>query len=129
VQRHQGDALIAWENEAQLAVKQLGKDDYEIVYPSVSILAEPPVAVVDGNATKHGTSKVAEAYLRFLYTEQGQEIAAKHYYRPRSKEAFAKYASQFPKIDLVTISDFGGWAKAQPKYFDDGGIFDQIETK
>jgi sulfate transport system substrate-binding protein len=126
VQRKQGDALIAWENEAQLAVKQLGKDEYEIVYPSVSILAEPPVALVDGNADKHGTRKVAEAYLQFLYTEQGQELAAKHYYRPRSAEAFAKYAGQFPKIDLVTIDDFGGWPKAQPQFFGDGGVFDQI---
>ncbi|HTH96771.1 MAG TPA: sulfate ABC transporter substrate-binding protein [Stellaceae bacterium] len=126
VQRRQGDVLIAWENEAQLAIQQLGKDNLQIVYPSVSILAEPPVAVVEENAKKHHTLKQAQAYLQFLYSEEGQELAAKHYYRPRSSQALQKYASQFPKIDLVTIKDFGGWAKAQPEFFGDGGVFDQI---
>jgi sulfate/thiosulfate-binding protein len=126
VQRHQGDALIAWENEALLASRQLSKEGLEIVVPSVSILAEPPVALVDANADKHGTRKLATAYLQFLYSEEGQELAAKHFYRPRSKTAFAKYAGQFPKVDLVTIQDFGGWSKAQPYFFGDGGIFDQI---
>ncbi len=127
VERGIGDVLIAWENEAYLAINELGKDKFEIVNPSVSILAEPPVAVVDKVAKKHGTEKVAKAYLDYLYTEEGQEIAAKNYYRPRSKEVAEKYADQFPDIKLFTIDEvFGGWTKAQKLHFDDGGVFDQI---
>jgi len=127
VERGIGDVLIAWENEALLAVNELGRDKFEIVAPSVSILAEPPVAVVDKVANKHGTRAVAQAYLEFLYTEQAQTIAAKHYYRPRSQAVLSKYAAQFPQITLFTIDEvFGGWHKAQKEHFDDGGIFDQI---
>jgi sulfate/thiosulfate-binding protein len=126
VQRHQGDVLIAWENEARLAIKQMPDEGFQIVYPSVSIQAEPPVAVVDANAQKHNTTKVATAYLQFLYSEQGQDLAAKYFYRPRSEAAFKKYAGQFPKVDEVTIKDFGGWGKAQPQFFGDGGVFDEI---
>jgi len=127
VQRHQGDVLIAWEDEAMLAADELGKDQFQIVVPSVSILAEPPVAVVDVNATKHGVEKEAEAYLRYLYTPEGQELAAKHYFRPRSPEVLARYAAQFPELDLFTIDGmFGGWRRTQAKFFADGGIFDQI---
>ena len=127
-QRGIGDVLIAWENEALLATEVLGKDKFELVVPSMSILAEPPVAVVDKVVDRRGTRKVAEAYLTFLYSPAAQEIAAKHYFRPRSAEVLAKYAKQFPKLNLVTIDDvmFGGWAKAQKKHFDDGGVFDQI---
>ena len=111
-QRGIGDVLISWENEAFLATKELGKDKFEIVVPSVSILAEPPVAVVDKVALRRGTTDVARAYLEYLYSKEGQEIVAKHYYRPRDPEVAAKYASVFPKIDtLVTIADFGGWAQ------------------
>lgn len=127
VERGIGDVLIAWENEAYLAINELGRDKFEIVVPSVSILAEPPVALVDKNVDKHGTREVAKAYLDFLYTEQGQEIAAKHYFRPRSQSIAGKYASQFEAIDLFTINDvFGGWDKAQKTHFADGGIFDEI---
>ena len=126
VERGIGDVLVAWENEAFLAVNELGKDRFEIIAPSVSILAEPPVTVVDKAAKKHGTEEVAKAYLEFFYTEEGQEIIAKHYYRPRSGAALAKYADQFPKIELFTIESFGGWQKVQEKHFADGGIFDQI---
>jgi sulfate transport system substrate-binding protein len=127
VQRGIGDVLLAWENEAFLAVNELGKDQFEIVWPSVSILAEPPVAVVDKVADKRGTRAIAQAYLEFLYTEQAQEIAAKQYYRPRSAAVAAKYSRQFPAIKLFTIDEvFGGWAKAQPEHFGDGGVFDQI---
>jgi sulfate/thiosulfate transport system substrate-binding protein len=127
VERGIGDVLLAWENEALLAVKQLGPDKFDTVFPSLSILAEPPVTLVDKVADRHGTRKVAEAYLQFLYTKQGQEIIAQNYYRPRDAEVAKRYASQFPALKLVTIDDtFGGWAKAQPKFFDDGGIFDQI---
>ena len=127
VQRGIGDVLIAWENEALLAVKEVGGDQFEIVAPSLSILAEPPVAVVDKNVAHHGTGKVAEAYLHYLYTDVGQEIAAKNFYRPRNAAIAAKYAGQFPKINLVTIDDvFGGWQKAQKTHFADGGVFDQI---
>jgi sulfate transport system substrate-binding protein len=126
-QRGIGDVLLAWENEAFLAVKQLGPDKFEIVSPTLSILAEPPVSVVDQVVDKHGTRKVAEEYLRYLYSKEGQEIAAKHFYRPRAPEIAAKYAAQFPNITLVTIDGvFGGWAKAQAKHFSDGGIFDRI---
>jgi sulfate/thiosulfate-binding protein len=124
-----GDVLLAWENEAFLAVERLGKGELEIVVPSRSILAEPPVAVVEKNAEKHGTKAVAQAYLEFLYTPEGQELAAKSFYRPRDPNVAARYASKFPKIDLVTVDGvFGGWQKAQATHFADGGVFDQIYT-
>jgi sulfate/thiosulfate transport system substrate-binding protein len=127
VERGIGDVLIAWENEAFLAVKELGPDKLEIVAPSVSILAEPPVTLVDKVVDRHGTRKVAQAYLEYLYSEEGQTIAAKHYYRPRAEVIAAKYASQFPKIGLFTVDQvFGGWQKAQTTHFNDGGVFDQI---
>ena len=128
VNNGQGDALLAWENEAFLALKEDGgADKFEIVVPSLSILAEPPVAVVDKNAEKKGNSEIAKAYLEHLYSPAGQEIAAKNFYRPRDKDVAAKYAKQFPTLDLVTIDkDFGGWKTAQPKFFNDGGVFDQI---
>jgi sulfate/thiosulfate-binding protein len=127
VERGIGDVLIAWENEALLAIKELGPDKFEIIAPSLSILAEPPVAVVDKVAKKHGTAALAQAYLEFLYTPEGQELAAKNYYRPRNAAVAAKYASQFPKLTLITIDQvFGGWAKAQRTHFADGGVFDQI---
>ena len=127
VERGIGDVLLAWENEALLAIKELGPAKFEVVVPSVSILAEPPVTVVDKVARKHGTAAVAQAYLEFLYTPEGQELAAKHYYRPRNAAVAAKHAAQFPKVALFTIDEvFGGWAKAQPAHFGDGGVFDQI---
>ncbi len=130
VERGLGDVLIAWENEAQLAVNEIGRDKFEIVAPSLSILAEPPVAVVDKVAEKHGTRLTAQAYLDYLYSEEGQNIAARHYYRPRDAKVAAKYAAQFPKLKLVTIADaFGGWQKAQKTHFADGGSFDQIYLK
>ncbi len=129
VQRGLGDVLLAWENEAFLAVNELGKDKFEIVVPSLSILAEPPVAVVDKFADKHGTRPVAEEYLKYLYTKEGQEIAAKNYYRPRLKSVAAKY-DHFAKVKLFTIDDvFGGWQKAQKTHFADGGTFDQVYQK
>ena len=122
-----GDVLLAWENEAYLAVKELGPDKFEIVTPSLSILAEPPVSVVDKVVDKKGTRKVAEAYLQYLYSPEGQEIAARHYYRPRDAKVAEKYAQQFAKVNLITIDDvFGGWEKAQKTHFADGGTFDQI---
>ncbi|MBA3658689.1 MAG: sulfate ABC transporter substrate-binding protein [Gemmatimonadales bacterium] len=127
VERGIGDVLIGWENEALLAVKELGPDKFEIVMPSTTILAEPPVAVVDRVAKKHGTGDVARAYLDYLYTEAGQEIAAKHFYRPRLASVAAKYAAQFPKVSTFTVDEtFGGWRKAQETHFADGGTFDQI---
>jgi sulfate/thiosulfate transport system substrate-binding protein len=127
VQREIGDVLIAWENEAFLSIKELGPDKVEIVVPSQSILAEPPVSIVDKVVDKKGTRKVAEAYLEYLYTPEGQEVAAKNYYRPRLDSVAKKYASTFPKIKLVTIDEvFGGWQKAQKTHFADGGEFDQI---
>ncbi len=127
VERGIGDVLIAWESEAMLVVNDFGKDEFEVVIPSMSILAEPPVTVVDKVVSKHGTEEISKAYLDFLYTEQGQEIAVKHYYRPRLESIAAKYADKFPKLDLITIDDaFGGWTKAQKTHFSDGGIFDQI---
>jgi sulfate transport system substrate-binding protein len=127
VERGIGDVLIAWENEALLAIKELGPGKFEIVAPSVSILAEPPVAVVDKVAGKHGTKEVARAYLEYLYTPTGQEIAAKHFYRPRLAEVAAKYANQFPKMALVTVDEvFSGWKKAHATHFADGALFDQI---
>jgi sulfate/thiosulfate-binding protein len=127
VERGIGDVLIAWENEALLAIKELGPGKFEVVAPSVSILAEPPVAVVDKVAGKHGTREVARAYLEYLYTPAGQEIAARHFYRPRLPAVAAKYANQFPKISLVTVDEvFGGWKKAHTTHFADGALFDQI---
>ena len=127
VQRGLGDVLIAWESDAFLSVKELGREKFEIVYPSVSILAEPPVSIVDKVVDQKGTRKVATAYLEYLYSPEGQEIAAKNFYRPRSSEVTEKYGKQFPKIELFTIDDvFGGWTKAQKTYFDDGGVFDKI---
>jgi len=126
VERGQGDVLIAWENEALLAANKLGRGKFEIVVPSVSILAEPPVAVVDKNADKHGTKATAEAYLKFLYTPEAQDIIARNYFRPRNRQVAAKYKSQFPNMKLFTIDrNFGGWAKAQALHFNDGGLFDQ----
>ncbi len=122
-----GDVLISWENEAYLAMNELGKDKFEIVYPSVSILAEPPVAVVDRNVNLRGTRKIAEGYLKFLYSEEAQGIAAKHFYRPRLESAAQKYSSQFPSLELFTIDQvFGGWQKAEKTHFADKGTFDQI---
>ena len=126
VQRGLGDVLIAWENEAQLAVNELGSDKLQIVVPTISILAEPPVAVVDKVALRRGTREVATAYLQYLYSKEGQEIIARNYYRPRDAEIFAKYAARFPRLRLVTIADFGGWAKAQQDHFSEDGVFDQI---
>ncbi|QRM54617.1 sulfate ABC transporter substrate-binding protein [Sinorhizobium sp. BG8] len=128
-QRQIGDVLLAWENEAYLAGEEFGKDSFDIIVPPISILAEPPVAVVDGNVDAKGTRKVAEAYLQYLYSEEGQNIAAKHFYRPSKPELVkSELLKQLPDIKLVTIDDpiFGGWAKAQPEHFGDGGIFDQI---
>jgi sulfate/thiosulfate transport system substrate-binding protein len=126
-QRGLGDVLIAWENEAHLILKEFGADQFEIVAPPVSILAEPPVAIVDRNVDKHGTRKVAEAYLNFLYTPQAQEIIARNSYRPRNATVFRKYASSFPNIRLFTIGElFGTWRQTQKTHFSDGGTFDQI---
>ncbi|MFB9994736.1 sulfate ABC transporter substrate-binding protein [Deinococcus oregonensis] len=126
VERGIGDVLLAWENEALLATRELGVGKFQIIVPSVSILAEPPVTVVDKNAAKHGTAKVAKAYLQYLYTAEGQEIIAKNFYRPRSQAVAAKYVAQFPKVNLFSIAQFGGWRAAQKKYFADGGVFDQV---
>ncbi len=127
VQRGIGDVLISWENEAYLALKEDGADKFQVVLPSVSVLAEPPVALVDKNVDRHGTRAVAEAYLEYLYTPEGQEIAARNFYRPRLKSVADKYASQFPKIKLFTADDtFGGLTKAAATHFSDGGVFDQI---
>jgi sulfate transport system substrate-binding protein len=127
VERGIGDVLIAWENEALLAIKELGPDKVEIVAPSISILAEPPVAVVDKVVDRRGTRKVAEAYLQYLYSEEGQEIAAKNYYRPTNEKIAKKYAAQYPKLKLFTVDEVaGGWTKAQKMHFADGGLFDQI---
>jgi sulfate/thiosulfate-binding protein len=127
VERGIGDVLIAWENEALLAIKELGPGKFEVVAPSISILAEPPVTVVDKVAGKHGTRQVAQAYLEYLYTPAGQETAARHFYRPQTAAVAEKHAAQFPKLTLVTIDEvFGGWAKAQATHFADGAVFDQI---
>ena len=127
VERGIGDVLLAWENEAYLAVKELGPDKVEIVVPSYSILAEPPVALVDKVVDKRGTRKVAQAYLEYLYTPEGQEIAARHYYRPTLAAVANKYDKQFAKVTLFTLKDyFGDWQKAQKTHFADGGTFDQI---
>ena len=127
VQRGIGDVLLAWENEAYLAVHEFGSDKVEIVAPSVSILAEPPVAVVNGVTDKRHTTEVAREYLNYLYSDEGQEIAAKNYYRPRSKAVAVRYAQQFTNLELFTVDQaFGGWRKAQKTHFEDGGVFDQI---
>ncbi len=127
VQRGIGDVLLAWENEALLAMNELGRDKVEIVYPSISILAEPPVTVVDKTVDKRGTRAVATAYLEYLYSPEGQEIVAKHYYRPRLKAVAEKHAARFPEIKLLTIDEeFGGWGKAQKEHFADGGVFDRV---
>ena len=130
VERGIGDVLIAWENEAQLALRELGRDRFEIVAPTTSILAEPPVALVDKVVDKRGTRKVAQAYLEFLYTPAGQEIVARNFYRPVDAQVAAKFASQFPRIALFTVDEvFGGWAKAQKTHFADGGVFDQVASR
>ena len=126
-QREIGDVLLAWENEAHLALKEFGADKFEIVTPSLSILAEPPVALVDKNAKRHHTTDVANEYLKYLYSDEGQEIAAKNFYRPRNEEVAKKYAGNFNQLKLVTLDEeFGSWAKAQKTHFADGGVFDQI---
>jgi len=126
VEREIGDVLLSWENEAYLALQQFGKGKFEIVYPSSSVLAEPPVALVDRNVDRHGTRAIAQAYLQYLYSKEGQEIAAKHFFRPRLTAA-AKAGPQFPQIKLYTVNEvFGGWSEAQKKHFADGGVFDQI---
>jgi sulfate/thiosulfate transport system substrate-binding protein len=129
-QRNLGDVLITWENEAFLALKEFKQGAFEIVVPQISILAEPPVAWVDGNTARHGTAAVAKAYLEYLYTPEGQEIAAKNFYRPRDATVAARYANTFKKVaTLLTIQDFGGWTQAQAKHFSDNGVFDQIYAK
>lgn len=129
IQRGIGDVFISWENEAFLAIEEFGADKFELIVPSLSILAEPAVSLVDKYADKHKTRKVAEAYLNYLYTDEGQEIIGKHHYRPSNPAVAAKFATKFPKLNLVTIADFGGWAKAQQTHFADGGVFDQIYQK
>lgn len=129
VQRGIGDVLLAWENEAFLSIKELGPDKVDIVVPSLSILAEPPVAVVDKVVLRRGTRDVATEYLKYLYSAEGQEIIARNYYRPIDKQVAEKYSHQFPKVELVTIKDLGGWTTAQKVHFGDGGIFDQISTQ
>ena len=129
VERNVGDVLITWENEAFLALNEFGKDKFDIIVPSVSILAEPPVALVDKVVEKKGTRAAAEAYLRFIYSPEGQEISARNYYRPRDAAVARKYENTFPKVNLFTVDDvFGGWRKAQETHFKDGGIFDAIYT-
>lgn len=126
-QRGQGDVLLAWENEAFLATNELGRGKFEIVTPSLSILAEPPVAVVDKVVDRRGTRRAAEAYLKYLYTPEAQDLIAKHYYRPRNAQVAAKYRARFPNMQLLTIDrNFGGWKRAQAAHFNDGGMFDQI---
>ena len=126
VERGMGDVLLAWENEAQLAEQELGAGKFDIVVPSLSVLAEPPVAVVDGFAAKHGTTEIANAYLKFLYTPAGQDIIARHHFRPRDPGVAERYKAEFPSLELLTINDLGGWAKVQAEHFADGAIFDQI---
>jgi sulfate/thiosulfate-binding protein len=126
IERGIGDVLINWENEALLAMREMAAGDVQIVRPSVTILAEPPVTVVDKVTAKHGTRAVADAYLKYLYSDEGQMIAARNFYRPRSKAVAARFAAQFPVTPMFTIADFGGWHAAQQKHFADGGLFDQI---
>ena len=126
-ERNIGDVLIAWENEALLAQRELGQGRFEIVVPSLSILAEPPVSVVNGNSDRHGTTEIANAYLQFLYTPEAQEIIARHYYRPRDATVAARHGGTFPQVEMLTVDgDFGGWAAAQRRFFDDGAVFDTI---
>jgi sulfate transport system substrate-binding protein len=125
-QRGIGDVLIAWENEAKLVMDEMGPGQFQIVYPSVSILAEPPVAVVDSVVQRRGTQALAEAYLKYLYSPEGQEMAATHFYRPRDESVLARHVKDFPPVPMATIADFGGWPAAQAKYFADGGMFDRI---
>jgi len=126
VQRNIGDVLIAWENEALLAMKRLGAEQLQIVVPTISILAEPPVAVVDRVVLRRGTREVAQEYLKYIYSKEGQEIVAKNFYRPRDAQVAARYSGQYPQLKLVTIAELGGWPANQKKHFSDGGIFDQI---
>ena len=127
VRQQNGDVLLDWENQAKLTINEFGKCGYDIVVPSISILAEPPVAVIDKNVDKRGTRKIAEAYLKFLYTPEGQDIVARHFYRPQNEEILKKYAENFVSVEMFTIDDvFGGWQEAQQKYFEDGAVFDQI---
>jgi sulfate transport system substrate-binding protein len=128
-EREIGDVLIGWENEAYLILKEFGADKFEVVTPSFSIHAEPPVAVVEDVARKHGTTEVATEYLKYLYSKEGQELIAKNFYRPSDKEVAAKYAKQFPSLELVNISQLGGWTEVQNKHFADGGVFDKIYEK
>ncbi|MGC3982844.1 MAG: sulfate ABC transporter substrate-binding protein [Steroidobacteraceae bacterium] len=128
-QRGIGDVLLAWENEAFLSFKEFGADKFDIVIPSVSVLAEPPVAVVEKNVARHGTAEVSKAYLEYLYSDEGQDIAGRNFYRPRNEKILAKYAKVFPKVPtLLDITYFGGWTKVQARHFDDGGVFDKIYT-
>ena len=129
IERGMGDVLIAWENEALLVTKDMRKGEYEIVYPSLSILAEPPVAVLEKNAEKKGTLKAAQEYLSYLYSKDAQDIIARHYYRPSDADVAAKYASSFPTLTLLNVKDFGGWKAVEEKHFAEGGIFDQIYMK
>jgi sulfate/thiosulfate transport system substrate-binding protein len=126
VQRGIGDVLIAWENEAMLAIREVGADRVQIVVPTISILAEPCVAMVDKVVLRHGTREVAQAYLQYLYSREAQEVIARHYYRPRDEQVAARYERQFPRLTLATVADFGGWQKVLREHFADGGIFDQI---
>ena len=126
VQRGIGDVLIAWENEALMTIQETGGKTHEVVVPSVSIRAEPPVAVVDRQAARHGTTALAEAYVRFLYSEAGQEIAARYFYRPRLESVMARHQATFPSLKQVSIVEFGGWSQAHAKHFAAGGVFDQI---
>ena len=128
-ERGLGDVLVAWESGALMLTASVGQRRFEIVVPSASILAEPPVALVDRNVDKHGTRTAARAYLEFLYSEEGQEIAARNHYRPRSASVASRHAAEFPKVALFTVDEvFGGWGKAQKDHFDDGGVFDQVAT-
>jgi sulfate transport system substrate-binding protein len=129
VQRGIGDVLLSWENEAHLAVDELGAGKFDIVVPSLSILAEPPVAVVDRVTLRRKTTDLARAYLEYLYSPEAQAIIAKHHYRPRNEAVLKKYSASFPDVKMLTIADFGGWPAAQKKHFDDGGLFDQIYLK
>jgi len=124
-QRKIGDVLVGWESDAYLSIKEAGAGEYEVVYPSLSILAEPPVALVDKNVAKHGTTAIATAYLEYLYSPAAQDVIGAEFFRPRDPAAVAKYAHQFPALNLVTVKDFGGWSKAQPQFFGDGGYLDQ----
>jgi sulfate/thiosulfate-binding protein len=127
VERGLGDVLLAWENEALISLKEWGPDKFDVITPSISILAEPPVSIVDKVVDRRGTRKVAEEYLKYLYSDEGQEIIAKNYYRPINPKIAAKYASQYPKVNLITVDNtFGGWQKAQKDHFSDGGSFDQL---